>query len=107
MDEKALLQAIGKMMEVQKQEMSQMMDENLNPIQSEIGAINARLDALQDDVTALKADVSGLKDDVAELKDDVDELKEYSEITRDGVNTLISWADDVACVVKIPLKAAN
>lgn len=43
----------------------------------------------------------------AELQDGMDELKEYSEITRDGVNTLISWADDVACVVKVPIKAAN
>ena len=75
MDEKALLEAIGK-----------MMDEKLAPI-------NARLDALQADV--------------AELKDDVADLREEHTATRDGVNTLISWADDVACVVKIPLKAAN
>lgn len=75
MDEKTLLEAIGK-----------MMDEKLAPI-------NARLDSLETKVDR--------------LQEDMDELKEYSEITRDGVNTLISWADDVACVVKIPLKAAN
>ena len=89
MDEKALLEAIGK-----------MMDAKLDPIQSEISTINARLDSLE-------TKVDRLQDDVTQLKDDVDELKEYSEITRDGVNTLISWADDVACVVKIPLTAAN
>ena len=60
-----------------------MMDAKLDPIQSEISTINARLDSLE-------TKVDRLQDDVTQLKDDVDELKEYSEITRDGVNTLIS-----------------
>lgn len=62
-------------------------------VKEETAPINARLDKLETKVDR--------------LQEDMDELKEYSEITRDGVNTLISWADDVACVVKIPLKAAN
>lgn len=89
MDEKTLLEAIRQI------------------VKEETAPINARLDKLETKVDAVETKVDRLQDDVTQLKDDVDELKEYSEITRDGVNTLISWADDVACVVKIPLKAAN
>ena len=89
MDEKTLLEAIRQI------------------VKEETVPINARLDTLETKIDAVETKVDRLQDDVTQLKDDVDELKEYSEITRDGVNTLISWADDVACVVKIPLKAAN
>lgn len=89
MDEKTLLEAIR-----------QIVKEETAPIRDDGASLHTRLDKLE-------TKVDRLQDDVTQLKDDVDELKEYSEITRDGVNTLISWADDVACVVKIPLKAAN
>ena len=89
MDEKTLLEAIR-----------QIVKEETAPIREDVASLHTRLDKLE-------TKVDRLQDDVTQLKDDVDELKEYSEITRDGVNTLISWADDVACVVKIPLKAAN
>lgn len=64
----------------------QMMDAKLEPI-------TARLDAMQEDIAA--------------MKDDLAELKEAHEITRDGVNTLLDWADNVAIEVKIPLKPAQ
>ena len=48
-----------------------------------------------------------IREDIATIKDDLAELKEAHEATRDGVNTLLDWADNVAIEVKIPLKPAQ
>ena len=51
--------------------------------------------------------LDAMQKDIATIKDDLAELKEAHEITRDGVNTLLDWADNVAIEVKIPLKPAQ
>ena len=33
----------------------------------------------------------------------LDKLEESAEITRDGVNTLIEWAEDVSNAIRFPL----
>lgn len=48
-----------------------------------------------------------IKEDIATIKEDLAELKEEHSMTREGVNTLLDWADNVAIEVKIPLKPAN
>lgn len=77
MEDKALLEAIG-----------QMMDAKLEPI-------NKRLDRLEQGQQEMKSELSELKDDVAELK-------EYAEITREGVNKVAEWADNAGFLLKIP-----
>lgn len=52
-----------------------LMDEKLKPIQ---------------------ADITGIKADLAELKED-------HQATRDGVNSLIDWAEECGNVIKFPL----
>ena len=50
------------------------------------------------------------KDEDREFEKDIDELKAMKESldeVRDGVNTLLDWADNVAIEVKIPLKPAQ
>ncbi len=42
------------------------------------------------------------------MDDRLDRLEEYAEITRDGVNALLEWAEDCGNAVKFPLpKIAN
>ena len=44
------------------------------------------------------------------MQKDIDELKALNESldeVREGVNTLLDWADNVAIEVKIPLKPAQ
>ena len=91
--EKELLESIGQMLEAQKREMSEMMDEKLD---KKLKPIVERLDKLQ-------ADVDGLKEDDAVLKEDVAELKEAHEITRDGVNALLDWSDKISEAQRLPL----
>ena len=60
--------------------------DNMELILQELQKINSRLDSVEEKL---------------------DGLIEDHQITRDGVNTLLGWADDVACVVKVPLKPAQ
>ena len=84
--EKELLESIGQMLEAQKREMSEMMDEKLD---KKLKPFVERLDKLQADVD--------------ELKEDVAELKEAHEITRDGVNALLDWSDKISEAQRLPL----
>ena len=77
--DKDLLEAIGQMLEAQKREMSEMMDEKLD---KKLKPITERLDKLQADM---------------------DELKEAHEITRDGVNALLEWSDKISEAQRLPL----
>ena len=50
--------------------------------QAELRKINSRLDGMESRL---------------------DKLEESAEITRDGVNTLIEWAEDVSNAIRFPL----
>ena len=50
--------------------------------QTELRTINSRLDGMESRL---------------------DKLEESAEITRDGVNTLIEWAEDVSNAIRFPL----
>ena len=78
MDEQILLQAI-----------SQMMDEKLKPIDARLNQLDTKLDRLENNVE--------------ELKEQVSELAENEELTREGVNTLLDWAERAASVINVPL----
>lgn len=68
-------------------------------------AISKMLDEKLD--AKLDEKLKPINDRLEKIEEDIAELKEDHAITRDGVNTLLGWADDVACVVKIPLRPAN
>ena len=59
------------------------MLELLSGMQTRLGNIDGRLD---------------------KINEKLDSLAEDHAVTREGVNTLIEWADRVAVVVKMPLK---
>lgn len=66
-----------------------------------------KLDLILEKLDGMEKRMDSMQQDISAIKDDLAELKEEHTITRDGVNNLLSWADDVACVVKVPLKPAN
>lgn len=67
--------------------------DSMELILQELQKINGRLDSLETKVDKIQGDLT--------------ELKEDHSITREGVNTLFDWADNVAIEVKIPLKSAQ
>ena len=66
-----------------------------------------KLDLILEKLDGMEKRMDAMQEDIATIKDDLAELKEAHEITRDGVNTLLDWADNVAIEVKIPLKPAQ
>ena len=66
-----------------------------------------KLDLILEKLGGMERRMDAMQKDIATIKDDLAELKEAHEITRDGVNTLLDWADNVAIEVKIPLKPAQ
>ena len=62
---------------------------------------------MMDKLDLILEKLDAMQKDIATIKDDLAELKEAHEITRDGVNTLLDWAYNVAIEVKIPLKPAQ
>jgi hypothetical protein len=43
------------------------------------------------------------REDIKDIQSRLDKLEESAEITRDGVNTLIEWAEDVSNAIRFPL----
>ena len=66
-----------------------------------------KLDLILEKLDSMEKRMDAMQEDIATIKDDLAELKEAHEATRDGVNTLLDWADNVAIEVKIPLKPAQ
>ena len=68
---------------------AQLMDSKLTPINGRLDRMETRLDRME-----------GRLDQVQE---DIDTLKEDSAINRNGVNTLLEWAEKAQVQVQIPL----
>lgn len=47
--------------------------------------------------------LSVMSQDIKDIKDDIAELKEEHQMTREGVNRLLAWAEECGYVVKFPL----
>lgn len=69
-------------------------------VKADIKDLKYRVIVLEDKVDVMRKDIDG-------MKADIDELKYQGEVTRSGVNTLLSWAENVESVVKVPLMGAT
>ena len=81
---------------------------NEEKILSLLEQMNGRLDMLEQGQKEIRSDVNVLKTDMTAVKEDIEVMKEDSAVTRNGVNTLLDWAEQAEIEVKIPLyKKAN
>ena len=81
---------------------------NEEKILSLLEQMNGRLDMLEQGQKEIRSDVNVLKTDMTAVKEDIEVMKEDSAVTRNGVNTLLDWAEQAEVEVKIPLyKKAN
>lgn len=58
-----------------------------------LAAINARFDAIQERIDSVEERLSG----------QIEDLREECEITRDGVNSLLDWAEHAGKVINFPI----
>ena len=94
MTDQELLQAIRgiikeEVQRVVKEEVRAIVKEELTPIHERLDKIEARLDSLEERMDR--------------LEERMDRLEEDGIITRDGVNTLIAWAEKCGEVLELPL----
>ena len=68
---------------------AQLMDSKLTPINGRLERMETRLDRME---TRLD-----------QVQEDIESLKEDSAINRNGVNTLLEWAEKAQVQVQIPL----
>ena len=61
------------------------------------------LEVLNQRFDSIEKRLEQMEEDIEEIKEDVSELKETAEITRNGVNALIEWAEDCGNAIKFPL----
>lgn len=78
--------------------------DNAELILQELQKINSRLDKMDGRLDGMDSRMDRMERRLDSLEEKVDTLTEEHAITRDGVNTLIAWADRVAVVVKMPLQ---
>ena len=86
----------------------EQMNGRLDMLEQGQKEIRSDVNVLKTDMNAMQSDVSVLKTDMAAVKEDIEVMKEDSAVTRNGVNTLLDWAEQAEVEVKIPLyKKAN
>ena len=61
------------------------------------------LQLLESQQAELRKINSGVESKIDGIEARLDRLEENSEITRDGVNALIEWAEDVSNAIRFPL----
>lgn len=77
--------------------------ELLEAQQGELRQINVRLDGMDARFDRMDAQLVGVRARLNSIDTRLDKLEEDAEITRDGVNALIEWAENVSNAIRFPL----
>lgn len=77
--------------------------ELLEAQQGELRQINVRLDSMDARFDSMDAQLVGVRARLNSIDTRLDKLEEDAEITRDGVNALIEWAENVSNAIRFPL----
>ena len=77
--------------------------ELLEAQQGELRQINVRLDGMDARFDGIDAQLVGVRARLNSIDTRLDKLDEDTEITRDGVNALIEWAENVSNAIRFPL----
>lgn len=75
---------------------AQLMDSKLTPI-------NGRLDRMEGRLERMETRLERMETRLDQVQEDIESLKEDSAINRNGVNTLLEWAEKAQVQVQIPL----
>ena len=81
--------------------------EKLDGLEKGQKSTNGRLDGLETKIDGLETKIDGLEKGQAETNIRLSSLEEDSKITRNGVNTLLDWAEKAQVQVQIPLFKKN
>lgn len=75
----------------------------LRQINVRLDGMDARLDSMDARFDGIDAQLVGVRARLNSIDTRLDKLEEDAEITRDGVNALIEWAENVSNAIRFPL----
>ena len=99
MTNEELLQAIA----VQIGSLRNEMNCKFDVMDNKLAVMEKSVESLQESVESLQESVESLQESAESLQESVAGLEEDSEITRDGVNSLLEWADIVGKITNYPI----
>ena len=93
---------ILELLEAQQGELRQI-NVRLDGMDARFDSIDARLDGMDARFDGIDAQLVGVRARLNSIDTRLDKLEEDAEITRDGVNALIEWAENVSNAIRFPL----
>lgn len=93
---------ILELLEAQQGELRQI-NVRLDGMDARFDRIDARLDGMDARFDGIDAQLVGVRARLNSIDTRLDKLEEDAEITRDGVNALIEWAENVSNAIRFPL----
>lgn len=82
---------------------AQLMDSKLTPINGRLDRMETRLDRMEGRLDRMETRLDCMETRLDQMQEDIESLKEDSAINRNGVNTLLEWAEKAQVQVQIPL----
>ena len=82
---------------------AQLMDSKLTPINGRLDRMETRLDCMETRLDRMETRLDCMETRLDQVQEDIESLKEDSAINRNGVNTLLEWAEKAQVQVQIPL----
>lgn len=93
---------ILELLEAQQGELRQI-NVRLDGMDAKFDKMDARLDGMDARFDGIDAQLVGMRARLNSIDTRLDKLEEDAEITRDGVNALIEWAENVSNAIRFPL----
>ncbi|WP_177576941.1 hypothetical protein [Hydrogeniiclostridium mannosilyticum] len=82
---------------------AQLMDSKLTPINGRLDRMEGRLERMETRLDRMETRLDRMETRLDQVQEDIESLKEDSAINRNGVNTLLEWAEKAQVQVQIPL----
>ena len=93
---------ILELLEAQQGELRQI-NVRLDSMDARFDRMDAQLDGMDVRFDGIDAQLVGMRARLNSIDTRLDKLEEDAEITRDGVNALIEWAENVSNAIRFPL----
>ena len=81
----------------------ELMEQKLAPVVQRLDGIDKRLENVEKRLDNVEKRLDNVEQELSSLKERVELLEESQEEVRNGVNTIIGWAEKVSMAATFPL----
>ena len=72
-----------------------------------LAAMQGSITTMQGDIVSMQGDIKNINGRLDSIEEKLDDLTEAHEVTRDGVNALLEWGDEVSGTIAFPIPKMN